>query len=133
MSACVLSRVLPDEAERFQKLAGRLSSVAQRRCALAELGDWLRDLPAAVLRRAVARAPRVAIDAATLSYLAAAIELLTRRRRIEPPEWVALVPVVDRPLFGSELASARLHLLTRSPVAFRRRRVFVAAWFDDRG
>jgi hypothetical protein len=36
------------------------------------------------------------------------------------------------PAFGSSLASLRLHLLTRAPVALRRRNLFADASVDDR-
>jgi hypothetical protein len=42
------------------------------------------------------------------------------------------VGVPRDPLFGSQLASVRPYLLTRSPVALRRRNVFVDASFDQR-
>lgn len=132
VSAWVLGQVLPPEADRFQALAARVADPAARRHALAELADWLRTLPPGGFRRAVARPPSVALDAESLNYLAGAIERAASRRGLAPPTWTADVPAPRAPLFGSNLASVRLHLLTRSPVALRRRNVFVDSSFDDR-
>jgi hypothetical protein len=134
VSAWVLSRALPDtaEGERFQELVGELAKRPGDRFAYAELGDFLRALPAGAFRRAVADPPRARLDEQTLNYLAGAIELASRRRKLRPPAWTATVPAADTPKFGSELESVRLHLLTRSPVALRRRNIFVDASMDDR-
>ncbi len=125
-------RVRPDEAARFQALADTLTDVAHRRFRLAEMADFLRALANEAFRRAVREAPRTPLDAATLNHLAGAIELAAERRRQEPPRWTAEVPPAAAPSFGSELASVRLHLLTRAPVALRRRNLFVDASFDER-
>lgn len=132
VSSYVLGRVLPPEGDRFQGLVARLTDPVERRYALAELADWLRTLPAGGVRRAVAGPPQAPLDGKTLNYLAGAIELAAARRALEPPAWTADVPIPQAPLLGSELAGLRLHLLTRSPVALRRRNVFVDASIDDR-
>ncbi len=132
LSAWILSQVLPPEGERFQVLASRVAAPEGRGYALAELADWLRSLRAGAFRRAVARAPEAALDPVSSNYLAAAIERASAERDVPPPRWTGTVGVPREPLFGSELASVRLYLLTRSPVALRRRNVFVDASFDQR-
>ncbi len=132
MSSWVLDKLLPREADRFQALVARAVDAAERRFALAELADWLRALPPGAFQRAVAQAPRGPLDPGNRNYLAGAIELAADRRGLPPPAWVGETPVPDTPLFGSSLAGLRLHLLTRSPVALRRRNVFVDASIDDR-
>lgn len=132
LSSWVLRRVLPDETGRFQELAAQLAKPAQIPFALAELSDYLRALPVAAFRRAVSEPPRARIDPATLNHLAGSIELAAARRGLEPPAWTATVPVPETPGFGSSLASVRLYLLTRSPVALRRRNLFMDASMDDR-
>lgn len=132
VSSWVLRRVLPDEAERFQRLAAELIAPARIPFALAEVADFLRPLARAAFLRAVSGPPRVRIDPLTLNHLAGAIELATARHGLVPPAWTGKVRVPDTPTFGSSLKSVRLHLLTRAPVALRRRNVFMDASIDDR-
>lgn len=132
VSAWVLSRVLPAEAERFQALAERVAEAGDRRYALAELADWLRALSPGAFLRAVARPPAASLDHETLNYLAGSVDWAAVRRGLPAPAWVADIPIPTEPLFGSTLATLRLHLLTQSPVALRRRNVFVDASMDQR-
>lgn len=132
VSPWVLGQVLPAEADRFQTLVARVADPAGRRYALAELADWLRALPQGAFRRAVAMPPGDPLDRDALNYLAGAIELAAKQRGLTVPGWTADVPVPDAPLFGSSLEAVRLYLLTHSPVALRRRNVFVDASIDQR-
>ena len=132
MSAWVLRRVLPDEAERFQALVADVGGSSPKPMALAELADFLRALPLAAFQRAVAEAPRARIDPGTLNHIAGSIELAAARRGVEPPAWTATVTVPATPTFGSSLESVRLHLLANAPIALRRRNVFADASIDDR-
>jgi hypothetical protein len=132
MSTFVLGRILPDEGERFQEALRRLTAAGTRRLALAELADFLRPLPTGAFQRAVAEPPRAQLDPETLNHVAGAIELAAARRGVPAPVWVRSVPAQDQPSFGSTLSSLRLHLLTRSPVALRRRNLFMDASIDER-
>ena len=132
MSEWVLSRVLPGEADRFQELAAPLSQAKEGRYAFAELADFLRPLEGVAFARAVAHAPTVSLDPNTANHLAGAIELAASRRGQKTPDWVATIPSAGVPRFGSQLESVRLHLLTQSPVALRRRNLFMDASIDER-
>lgn len=132
MSAWILERVLPQAGQRFQELVARTTAPDERAYALAELADFLRALPRAELERAIAHAPRTRLDPGVLNHLAAAIELAASRRGVKPPAWTARVATTDAPTFGSALGSVRLHLLAHSPVALRRRNLFMDAAFDQR-
>lgn len=132
MSAWILERVLPAEGARFQKLAAKLADREDEGFALAELADYLRDLPAGAFARATAEAPRTALDARTLNHLAAMIDRAAVNRGLIPPKWTNEASVPAEPAFGSTLSSVRLHLLTMAPVAFRRRNIFVDASIDER-
>lgn len=121
-----------DEAARFQTLTAALADVGHRRLHLAELADFLRALPAEAFRSAVADAPHATLDVDTINQLAGAIELAATRRGQSPPSWTYAVPPAPVPTFSSALGSVRLHLLTRAPVALRRRNLFADASFDDR-
>jgi hypothetical protein len=134
MSAWILDRVLPRSAERFQELVAALAEAGadDRTFGLAEVADFLRELPRAEFVRAVAHAPRARLEPGLLNHLAAAIELAAQRRKLKPPPWTAHIAPSDSPEFGSTLGSVRLHLLTSAPVALRRRNLFMDASFDDR-
>lgn len=135
VSAWVLSRTLPPENERFQELTAAVAAAATdttRRLALAQVADYLRPLPLGAFRRATANAPRAALAPTWLNHLAGTIELAASRRGLVPPPWTRTVPQSREPLFGSSLENVRVHLLTRSPVALRRRNLFADASLDDR-
>lgn len=132
MSSWILDRVLPPENAKFQELAGALAKSDAKPYALAELEDFLRPLQGGAFVRATSEAPRARIDPATLNHLAGAIDRAAVKRGVPPPAWIKAVPVSATPTFGSRLKSARLHLLTNSPVAMRRRNVFVDASIDER-
>jgi hypothetical protein len=123
---------LPQSHDRFQELVAALAKSDDRSYAFAELADYLRVLPVREFQRAVAFVPKAKLDSATLNHLAGMIELASERRDVEPPGWTREVPIPAMPTFGSSLASVRLYLLTRAPVAFRRRNIFVDASIDER-
>ncbi len=132
MSSWILDRVLPAEATRFQSMIAKLVDHEGKASALAELADFLRDLPAGGFARATAEAPQAALDAGTLNHLAATVDHAAVNRGLTPPAWTTESPVPVEPVFGSALSSVRLHLLTTAPVAFRRRNIFVDSSIDER-
>lgn len=132
MSSWILERVLPDEGARFQALVARLGSSVHGVAPWAELADFLRALPAGAFARATAEAPRAALDAADLNYLAAMIERAAVLRELTPPAWTRQATVPAQPAFGSALSGLRLYLLTAAPLAFRRRNIFVDSSMDER-
>jgi hypothetical protein len=132
MSSWILDRVLPKTQERFQDLAAALATPDQRALALAELADFIHELPRGEFERAVEHAPRARLDPEVLNHLAGATELAANRRGLKAPEWTSVVPIPATPVFGSVLDSVRLYLLTRAPVALRRRNLFFDASFDER-
>lgn len=99
---------------------------------LAELADYLRSLPHAAFRRAITDPPHRQVPPDLLNHLAGTIELAAARRRQHPPAWTRDIPPTQQPAFGSELTSLRLYLLTRAPVALRRRNLFMDASLDER-
>jgi uncharacterized protein (DUF1778 family) len=133
MSAWVLAAVLPASTSRFQALVRDCEeSSPDFRFALAELNSFLASLSRAELRDAVRSLADVPGSPMAANYVAAMVELACARRRLSPPSWTARVPPLDRPWFGSQLLSARLHLLTRSPAPFRHRNIFVDSSVGDR-
>jgi hypothetical protein len=132
LSAWMLTRSLPDEAEHFQALALAVERDPESAVARGELADYLRGLDKGAFARAVAGAPRARLTSTVLNWLAAGIEIVAARHRLQAPDWVRAVPPDEEPHFGSALAGVRLHLLTRAPVALRRRNLFFDSSFDDR-
>jgi hypothetical protein len=51
---------------------------------------------------------------------------------VPPPRWTPAIPGLSKPVFGTSLVGLRLHLLLRSPPAFRRRNIFIDASLGDR-
>ncbi len=132
MSSWVLSRLLPREERSFHRLVSRLADEEPPSFALAELGDFLAGLSASGLRAAVAERPVAELNAYLRNYVAAMVECAALDKGVEPPTWLAEIEPLATPVFGSELESLRLHLLTQSPPPFRKRNIFVDATARDR-
>jgi len=124
MSGYVLARVLPAPAGRFQDLAAACADSQGARFALAELNSWLASLGGGELQEAVA-SPPPALTPYLANYVAAMVEVACAQRGIPPPAWTGAIAPLAEPVFGSALASLRLHLLTHSPPPFRRRNIFI--------
>ncbi|MGH8220611.1 MAG: plasmid mobilization protein [Steroidobacteraceae bacterium] len=127
MSAYVLSRVLPAASASFQRAIAALSGPGAPSFALAEINSLLSPLTAPELRQAVAMAPEVTLAPFLANYVAAMVETACERRAIPVPAWTRSIEPLAEPVFGSSLASLRLHLLTHAPPAFRQRNIFVDA------
>jgi len=125
MSAYVLARVLPAGAARWQALAREIVRSQGATIAFAELSGWLSGLSAAELKEVPATAPPAGLAAPHANTVAAMVEHACASAGVAPPAWTADIAPLARPVFGSSLASLRLHLLANSPPAFRRRNLFV--------
>lgn len=125
LSAYVLARALPDRAEDWRALARDLAGPGERRLALAGLSAWLAKLGAGELRDAVQEPPPPGLPEDLANTVAAMVEHACAAASVPPPQWTRDIPPLANPVFGSTLANLRLHLLTHSPAAFRRRNLFV--------
>lgn len=132
MSTYVLSRVLSFPAQEFKNAVMALGGPARASFALADLNSLLAKLTATELRDAVTNAPEVDLPAFLANYVAAMVETACAKHEIPVPAWTQKVRPLDAPVFGSELKSLRLHLLTHSPAAFRRRNIFIDSSVGDR-
>jgi len=132
MSTYVLSRVAPPAALRFKELLATLSEPEDRPYALAELNELLAALAPGEFREAVADADLAALDAVDRNRIAAMVEHAAHRIGVPAPAWSRDVPPLEVPVFATDLASLRAHLLRASPVAYRRRNLFVDAAVGDR-
>jgi hypothetical protein len=124
MSSYVLTLVLPDLTLNFQSLVEACRGL-EGRFALAELNTFLSSLTPSELRMAAASALPAAMTDYLANYIAAMVEHTCALRKTHPPEWVRDINPLTEPVFASDLESLRLHLLSHSPAAFRRRNLFI--------
>lgn len=132
LSAYVLSRALPAAAVRFHELLDELRRDDESSYALAALNDLLASLAPEELASAVADADLRGLSPFLGNYVAAMVEHAAYRAAVPPPPWVRDVEPLDEPFFATPLASLRPHLLRASPVAYKRRNLFVDATVGDR-
>src|SRR5690348_7637255 len=64
-------------------------------------------------------------DPYRLNYVTAMVELAAHRTGVVPSLWTASVPPLPVPVFIDRSLKLRAHLLTASPVPFRRRNIFI--------
>lgn len=132
VSAWVLGRALPSKASTFQRLLEQLRIASDPSFVLASLNDFLAALGADELPSAVEAAPSARLSSLLRTYLAAMVEHAAAGKGVAVPRWALETPALEQPYFASQLRSLRLHLLTSSPPAFRRRNLFVDASVGDR-
>jgi hypothetical protein len=132
MSAYVLSRVLSVPAAQFRDCVLDCAGSPSPRFALAELNSLLSALTADELRDAIAATLPQRLSLFLSNYIAAMVEYACAKRGIAVPAWTRSIAPLDEPVFGSDLESLRLYLLTRSPAPFRVRNIFIDATLGDR-
>lgn len=125
MSAFVLGKVLPDQSVQWQERLRELAREDGSRVALAALSAWLARLGARELHDELAAPPPATLSALVANYVAAMVEQVCAANGVDAPRWTREIAPLEHPLFGSELASLRLHLLAHSPPPFRRRNIFI--------
>jgi hypothetical protein len=132
LTGWMLARLLPDESVRLRALVRDLGTGEDPSFVLAELNSFLSSLGAGGLNAALELPPDSRLDDLRANQLAAMIETAAARFGVRPPRWVEEIPPLRTPWFASTLTSLRVHLLTRSPPAFRRRNRFVDSTLGDR-
>lgn len=133
VSSYVLLRALPPAAARFHRLLDELrAGGVDHRFALAALNDLLAPLVPEELAAAVADADLEGLSPFLQNYVAAMVEQAAWRRGVSPPAWAREVEPLAEPYFAAPLKSLRPHLLRASPVAFKRRNLFVDSTIGDR-
>jgi uncharacterized protein (DUF1778 family) len=126
LSSYVLGRVLPAAPRRFEELLVRLGAGEEEpRYALAELNDLLSGLARSELEDTVAQADVSGLSPWLANYVTAMVEQAGYLKGVAPPDWAGRVDPLEAPWFATTLKSVRMHLLRSSPVAFRRRNLFV--------
>jgi hypothetical protein len=131
LTGWMLSRLVPAQSARFRELVRELASGAEASFVLAELNAFLSSLGASELVETVEVRPDAKLDDLRANQLAAMVEMAAGRLGVRAPGWLGEIPPLELPWFASNLVSLRLHLLTRSPPAFRRRNLFVDSTLGD--
>ncbi len=116
--------------EAFLKLTAQLSDTTTGKSyILAELNDLLTAASANdVLVLARPEIPDLYLE----NYVAAMVDQAAHNCRVVPPLWTSLVAPLRDPVFAVPWQSLRAHLLLESPIAFRRRNIFINATLGDR-
>jgi hypothetical protein len=127
LSAYILSRLLPLAGAHFGAVLDALGRAADPRFPLAELSDFLSQCPPGRFAEAVAQADLAGLPPHLRNYVAAMVEQAADQKGVGPPAWTRSVAPLEEPWFAAPLAGLRLHLLSASPVPFKRRNLFVDA------
>jgi hypothetical protein len=116
-------------AAAFLDLARAVAAADRISYPLTELNDLL--TPASA--EEVLSLPKPPIDDPyRLNYVTAMVELAAHRAGVTPPLWTASVSPLREPVFINRSLKLRAHLLTASPVPFRRRNIFIDSSLGDR-
>ena len=132
VSSYVLSRVLPPAGAQFTEILRRLARNEDARFALAELNDLLVDLAPVQFGIVLEDAALCGVSPYHQNYVAAMVELAAERKEVPPPSWTSEVRPLEEPRFAVQMASLRSYLLRASPVAFKRRNIFIDSSVGDR-
>lgn len=125
MSSYVLRKLLPERAAQWKDLLEEVARSDGAKIAIAMLSNWLAGLGAGELRVALEAPPPAGLRPETANTIAAMVEHVSVTRGVRVPQWTQEIRPLAKPEFGSTLGSLRIHLLTNSPAAFRRRNLFV--------
>jgi hypothetical protein len=117
---------------RFAELLALLAEGSDDRYALAELNDFLTALAPSELGDALADAGVASLSPLLQNYVAAMVEQASHLKGVRAPKWTTAISPLDTPWFATPMGSLRLHLLRTSPVAFKRRNIFVDASVGSR-
>jgi hypothetical protein len=132
LSAYVLTQALSVPAAEFRDVVAACVGATQPGFTLAEVNSLLSSFTAGELRDAIASPLPAGLTAFVANYLAAMVEYACAKRGVATPAWTRSIESLADPVFGSELQSLRLHLLTHSPPPFRARNIFIDASLGDR-
>lgn len=132
MSTYVLARALPASAGKVADLVAALADVDSPRFPLAELNDVLTGLAASAYLEAVEGVDVGHLSPYLQNYVAAMVEQAALQKGVPAPAWVRDVEPLEAPAFAVPFPRLRPYLLRSSPVAFKRRNLFVDATIGDR-
>ena len=132
VSAWMLARALGDRRSVFRGLLGGLPELGTSSSAYAALNDFLHEVPRDEFPFAVDVPPPASLSQKATNYVAAMVEHAAKKKNAPIPGWTRDVEPLKEPYFGTSLKRLRLLLMTTSPIAFRRRNIFVDSSVGDR-
>jgi uncharacterized protein (DUF1778 family) len=132
VSEYVLATVLPSAGLEFESRIENLKGTGLSPKALSDLMLYLSDLSVTGFAAATAGPDLSGLSLLFRNYLAAAVEQEAGRKGVDPPAWTHTVDPLPEPAFAWRLPSLQPHLMRVTPLAFKRRNVFVAALHDMR-
>jgi hypothetical protein len=132
ISEWVLSKALPCQQRVFGDLLGQLKNAPDPKYVLAEIHDLLNAAVGDEFDRMVVNPPPVGLSHYLANYIAAMVEYAAVQKGRRAPSWTADIASLEHPVFGSDLNSLRLYLLTHSPPPFRRRNIFIDSTIGQR-
>ena len=126
VSRYVLARVIPGTQDELGRIVGELQSKGgQHRAALADLDRLLDQVPAQDFTLGLSSPDLLELPPTVLNYVAAMVEQAAHQRGLDAPSWVGQVPPLERPHFMWSLQSLRPHQIRVTPLAFKRRNLFL--------
>lgn len=132
LSEWIISKLSSDSSSiEIKKIYAKLRKAEDSSYILALLNDYLMNMPELLWNDALKDSPEN-IDIENLCYIASMIERATEIRGLELPQWVKDIGPLSKPYFGSKLKNLRMYLLINSPIAFRKRNIFIDASVGDR-
>ena len=132
VSCLVLRQIAPQAGLLFARVLSSLRRGHSESFALAELNDLLTELSPVEFEGALAGPLPEELSERLRNQIAAMVEHAAYLKNITAPAWTRAVRPLERPWFATELPQLRAHLLRASPVAFRRRNLFVDSTIGDR-
>lgn len=125
LSTFVLARALPPRDDRLRELVHALRDSESPEYLLAEIHDLLAAAAPFEFGYLVATADLRDLDALHQNYVAAMVEQAAALKDSTPPAWTRQIAPLETPYYAAPLRSLRNHLLSASPVPFKRRNLFV--------
>lgn len=132
ISEWILSKALPSGQGSFQELLSQLKNTHNLKYVLAEIHDLLNDSAGDEFELMVSQPPQVFLPPYPANYIAAMVEYAASKKGRRAPSWTREILPLQDPVFGSDLQSLKLHLLTHSPPPFRRRNIFIDSTVGER-
>ena len=132
MSAWIMTQLFPPSQKRFLALINNLKTTNDKKLVLAKLNDLLHKLGKNELACATKTAAKDSLGSYLDNYIAAMVEQALVQKGLPIPNWLSDIPILKEPVFGSDLLSLRLYLLSHSPPAFRKRNIFIDSSIGNR-
>ncbi len=132
MSSWILSKVVNSQSKKFLMIVEKLASDKKLSYVYAELHDFLINCNSTSFSLAVQAFPNLNLSSFQSNYIAAMVEQRAQQLGEKIPNWCTEITRLDAPYFGTSLKSLNFYLLLNSPIAFRRRNIFIDSSIGDR-